>query len=60
VNAVAIIFAMLPDTDVIGFRFGIDYADGWDHRGASHIIAVRDRTPFCAAYPDCRIADRHF
>ncbi|WP_211051076.1 metal-dependent hydrolase [Parasphingorhabdus halotolerans] len=31
-----IAFAMLPDADVIGFRFGVDYADSWGHRGATH------------------------
>lgn len=31
-------FAILPDADVIGFRFGIEYAHEWGHRGASHSI----------------------
>lgn len=31
--------SMLPDADVIGFRFGIRYAAPWGHRGASHSIA---------------------
>lgn len=31
-------FAMLPDADVIGFRFGIEYADAWGHRGATHSL----------------------
>jgi inner membrane protein len=31
--------AMLPDADVVGFRLGIDYADTWGHRGATHAIA---------------------
>ena len=30
--------AMVPDLDVIGFRFGVAYADEWGHRGASHSI----------------------
>ncbi len=30
--------AMLPDADVIGFKLGIDYADQWGHRGASHSL----------------------
>ena len=30
---------MLPDADVIGFRFGVDYADRWGHRGATHSFA---------------------
>ena len=33
-----IAFSMLPDADVIGFRFGIDYADSWGHRGATHSL----------------------
>lgn len=32
--------AMLPDADVIGFAFGIDYADPWGHRGATHSLAL--------------------
>ena len=33
-----IAFAMLPDADVIGFKFGIAYADSWGHRGATHSL----------------------
>lgn len=36
VMVAGIAFAMLPDADVIGFRYGIDYADSWGHRGATH------------------------
>lgn len=32
--------AVLPDVDVIGFRFGIEYGDDWGHRGASHSFLV--------------------
>lgn len=32
--------AMLPDADVIGFRFGVAYASEFGHRGASHAIVV--------------------
>ncbi|WP_299329278.1 metal-dependent hydrolase [Parasphingopyxis sp.] len=28
--------AIVPDFDVIGFWFGIEYGDDWGHRGASH------------------------
>ena len=28
--------SLLPDADVIGFRFGIRYEDAWGHRGATH------------------------
>lgn len=31
-------FAVLPDADVIGFAFGVDYADEWGHRGATHSV----------------------
>ena len=30
--------AMLPDADVIGFRFGVQYGDPWGHRGATHSL----------------------
>jgi inner membrane protein len=30
------IVSVLPDADVIGFKFGIAYADQFGHRGASH------------------------
>lgn len=33
-----VVFAMLPDADVIGFGFGIDYAHSLGHRGASHSL----------------------
>ena len=32
------VLAMLPDADVIGFKFGVEYADTWGHRGATHAI----------------------
>ena len=34
------VLAMLPDADVIGFKLGIDYADQFGHRGASHALLV--------------------
>lgn len=30
--------AVVPDVDVIGFRFGIHYADFWGHRGFTHSL----------------------
>lgn len=39
------IAAMLPDTDVLGFRFHIAYADAFGHRGAMHSVAF---ALFCA------------
>ena len=35
-----IVAAMLPDTDVIGFRLGIPYGAELGHRGASHSLMV--------------------
>ncbi|MDR0715910.1 MAG: metal-dependent hydrolase [Azoarcus sp.] len=34
----AVFCAMLPDFDVIGFRFGVRYADLLGHRGFSHSL----------------------
>jgi len=31
--------SFLPDADVIGFSFGVQYADEWGHRGATHSLA---------------------
>jgi inner membrane protein len=31
--------SLLPDADVLGFRYGIKYADPWGHRGATHSFA---------------------
>jgi inner membrane protein len=31
--------SLLPDADVIGFSFGVEYGDPWGHRGATHSIA---------------------
>jgi inner membrane protein len=31
--------SLLPDADVIGFRFGVRYAAVWGHRGATHSLA---------------------
>src|SRR5262245_34910195 len=32
--------SLLPDLDVIGFAFGVDYGDPWGHRGAAHSLAM--------------------
>lgn len=32
--------AMLPDADVIGFKFGVAYAAPWGHRGATHSLVA--------------------
>jgi inner membrane protein len=31
--------SLLPDADVVGFAFGVRYADTWGHRGATHSLA---------------------
>jgi inner membrane protein len=31
--------ALLPDVDVVGFALGVEYADPWGHRGATHSAA---------------------
>jgi inner membrane protein len=36
--AAGVFCADLPDIDVIGFRFGIPYADFWGHRGFTHSL----------------------
>lgn len=33
-----IVCSMLPDLDVIGFRFGVHYGDFWGHRGFTHSL----------------------
>jgi len=32
--------SLLPDADVIGFSFGVHYADPWGHRGATHSLVL--------------------
>jgi inner membrane protein len=31
--------SLMPDADVIGFSFGVEYGDPWGHRGATHSLA---------------------
>jgi inner membrane protein len=35
---VGIACAVIPDLDVIGFQFGVHYADFWGHRGFTHSL----------------------
>lgn len=35
---VSMLLTILPDADVIAFRFGIPYASPWGHRGFTHSI----------------------
>jgi inner membrane protein len=32
--------SLLPDVDVVGFAFGVDYAAPWGHRGATHSLLM--------------------
>ncbi len=34
----AVFCAVIPDADVIGFKFGVPYASFWGHRGFSHSL----------------------
>ena len=36
--AIGAFCSVVPDLDVIGFRFGIHYADFWGHRGFTHSL----------------------
>ncbi len=38
--AAGIIVSALPDADVAGLKYGIEYADQFGHRGASHAVLV--------------------
>jgi inner membrane protein len=33
-----VLCSVLPDIDVVGFRFGVPYGDFWGHRGFTHSI----------------------
>lgn len=35
---ICVFCSMLPDIDVIGFRFGVRYGDLWGHRGITHSL----------------------
>ena len=41
--------SLAPDADVIGFRFGVHYADTWGHRGATHSLAFSIALAFVIA-----------
>jgi len=32
------LLSFLPDADVVGFSFGVEYGDPWGHRGATHSL----------------------
>jgi inner membrane protein len=33
-----VVCSIIPDVDVIGFRYGIQYGDMWGHRGLTHSV----------------------
>lgn len=35
---IAVLCSILPDVDILGFRFGIRYGDLWGHRGMTHSL----------------------
>src|SRR5207253_522445 len=35
----AFLVPMIPDLDVLGLKYGVNYADCWGHRGATHSLA---------------------
>src|SRR5258708_33227849 len=56
--------SVLPDLDVIGFRFGVHYGDFWGHRGFTHslvfaaliasaalVLVFRDSVPKIGRFP---------
>src|SRR4051812_21407749 len=45
---VAAILSMLPDADVIGFRFGVHYGDLLGHRGLTHSLSFAAVVAFLA------------
>jgi inner membrane protein len=38
VLALGVVCSIIPDIDVIGFRYGIQYGDVWGHRGLTHSV----------------------
>lgn len=46
--------AMVPDLDVIGFKWGVKYADEWGHRGASHSIVFAVVLGLLLSWPTAR------
>lgn len=36
--AAGVVCSVIPDLDIIGFRFGIRYSDFWGHRGFTHSL----------------------
>ncbi|MEY2927557.1 MAG: hypothetical protein RL367_2034, partial [Pseudomonadota bacterium] len=49
---------MLPDLDVIGFRLGMNYADQFGHRGATHSLMAAFLTAATVTVLMCPVARR--
>ena len=46
--------SVLPDIDVIGFRFGVQYGDFWGHRGFTHSLLFAAVTALAVGFVVCR------
>ena len=51
-----LLFTLLPDADVLAFKFGIAYADAFGHRGFSHSLLFAGLCGTLAAL-GCRLLD---
>ncbi len=51
-----LLFSLLPDADVLAFKFDIAYADAFGHRGFSHSLLFAGLTGVLAAL-GCRLLD---
>ena len=49
--------SVLPDVDVIGFRFGVRYGDFWGHRGFTHSLFFAAGTALAVGFVICRSGD---
>jgi len=46
--------SVIPDIDVIGFRFGIRYGDFWGHRGFTHSLVFAAVLASAVVFLGCR------
>ena len=42
-----VVCSIIPDVDVIGFHYGIQYGDVWGHRGLTHSVLFAALLPLC-------------
>lgn len=45
-----VVLAMLPDADVLAFKFGVAYGNVFGHRGFTHSLLFAFVPPPCCAY----------